>query len=660
MARRVASAHPCRVTHPDLPAEQAYIDHAYDCLDRMRAVVERAAGATDSEVAALALEAWAVRRLRTFEDAERGLCFGRLDLDTTPAPLYVGRRWVHDDDNELLVVNWQAPAARPFYVATPADPHNVTLRRRFRTEGRQLLDLSDETLDGSGSIAGGDFLLDELERSREPHMRDIVATIQADQYRLITRDPQPPLVVQGGPGTGKTAVGLHRASYLLYSHREGLRRVLVVGPNPTFMEYVSHVLPTLGEENVEQRAVGELVDGIAVTATDPPAVERLKGDVRLAAVIANAAAERSGAHPEELVARMEGEYIRVRERQVAELLRGARDELGLTTRARERFRMNVLRRFYEDYGARLGGLAWRDFGEVVRALNAKGFLGRWLDRVWPAVAPDALVRTLLTSRPTLEAASGDLLDDDEQRSLHRSRARFGWSEHDVPLLDEARAVLAEPPRAFGHVIVDEAQDLTPMQLRMVARRAAAASVTILGDIAQATGPVVHDGWQDVLRHLPGEAEIEELRHAYRVPAEIMELALPLLDRIAPDVEAPLAFRTGGTAPLIEEVPETELVTTALQRALGLARDEGLLAVILPEPLIPDVAAHSAYDDGIPLLSPRRAKGLEFDHVVVVEPALIAEGETGLRELYVALTRPTRTLVVVHARPLPAPLEAPAR
>jgi DNA helicase IV len=647
------------VTHPDLPAEQAYVDHAYECLDRMREVVERAADATDSEVAALALEAWAVRRLKTFEDAERGLCFGRLDLDTTPLPLYVGRRWVHDDDNELLVVNWQAPAARPFYVATPADPHNVTLRRRFRTEGRRLLDLSDETLDGSGSIAGGDFLLDELERSREPHMRDIVATIQADQYRLITRDPEPPLVVQGGPGTGKTAVGLHRASYLLYAHREGLRRVLVVGPNPTFMEYVSHVLPTLGEENVEQRAVGELVDGIEVTAADPPETARLKGDPRLADVIANAAAGRSEAHPEELVARLEGEYVHVRAREVAELLDGARQELGLTRRARERFRMDVLRRFYEDYGARLGGLAWRDFGEIERALNAKGFLGRWLDRVWPTVSPDALVRSLLTSRPALEAAADGVLDPDEQRLLRRSRAGFGWSEHDVPLLDEARAVLDEPPRTFGHVIVDEAQDLTPMQLRMVARRAARASVTILGDIAQATGPVVHDGWQGVLQHLPGEGEIAELRHAYRVPAEIMELALPLLDRIAPDVEPPLAFRTGATAPRVEHVAEDRLVATALERALDLAREEGLLAVILPERLVPDVAAHSAYEDGIPLLSPRRAKGLEFDHVVVVEPALIAEGETGLRELYVALTRPTRTLVVVHARPLPDPLRAAA-
>ena len=645
------------MSHPDLSAEQAYVDHAYACLDRMRAVVEHAADATDSEVVALALEAWAVRRLRTFEDAERGLCFGRLDLETTPKPLYVGRRWVHDAENELLVDNWQAPAARAFYVATPSEPLGVTLRRRFRTEGRRLLDLSDEKLDGSGSVVGGDFLLDELERSRESHMRDIVATIQVDQYRLITRDPEPALVVQGGPGTGKTAVGLHRASYVLYAHRERLRRVLVVGPNPTFMEYVSHVLPTLGEESVEQRAVGELVEGLSASLVDPPDAERLKGDTRMAGVIAGAAGLRSAAQPEELVARMEGEYIRVREREVAEVLERARDELGLTSHARERFRMDVLRRFYEDYGARLGGLAWRDFAEVERALNAKGFLSRWLDRVWPVAAPDALVRTLLTSPARLAEAAEGLLDTREQRLLRRPRAGFSWSEHDLPLVDEARALLAEPPRRFGHVIVDEAQDLTPMQLRMVARRARGGSLTILGDIAQATGPIVHDRWDDVLAHLDAsaDAEVAELRHAYRVPAEIMGLALPLLDVVAPDVSRPIAFRSGAVPPRIERVAEDDLVTAALREALALAGEDGLLAVILPDALVPQVAAHSAYDDGIPLLSPRRAKGLEFDHVVVVEPALIAEGDTGLRELYVALTRPTRTLVVVHARPLPEPL-----
>ena len=261
------------MAHPDLPLEQAYVDNAYACLDRMREALERSPSAGAGEVAQEALEAWASRRLVTFADAERGLCFGRMDVDGAAAPLYVGRRWVHDDDHDVLVVNWQAPAARPFYTATPVAPHGVTLRRRFRTRGREVLDLSDEALDGSlaeGAAAVDDFLLEELERSRDAHMRDIVATIQADQYRLIARDPAPPLVVQGGPGTGKTAVGLHRASFLLYAHREELRRILVVGPNPTFMDYVSHVLPILGEESVDQRAVAELVDGIEVSRADRP------------------------------------------------------------------------------------------------------------------------------------------------------------------------------------------------------------------------------------------------------------------------------------------------------------------------------------------------------------------------------------------------------
>src|ERR671930_489140 len=267
------------MAHPDLPAEQAYVDEAYDVLDRMLEALIRAADAGATEVAAQAIESWANERLRTFADAERGLVFGRIDTEEAARPIYVGRRWVHDDDRGALVVNWQAPAARPFYTATPAEPHGVTLRRRFRTCGRRLLDISDEALDGSledAAAAVDDFLLEELERARDARMRDIVATIQADQYRLIAREPEPPLVVQGGPGTGKTAVGLHRASFLLYTHRDELRRVLVIGPNPTFMEYVSHVLPALGEERVEQRAVGELVDGVEATRADPHDVQRLK------------------------------------------------------------------------------------------------------------------------------------------------------------------------------------------------------------------------------------------------------------------------------------------------------------------------------------------------------------------------------------------------
>src|SRR4051794_612443 len=308
----------------------------------MRRVVAGAADKVDGEVAQAAMDAWAARRLRTYEDAERGLCFGRLDVETLRRPLYIGRRWVHDEEQRQLVVNWQAPAARAFYTATPQDPHGVTLRRRFRTDGRRLLDIADEALDGSivDGAAVGDFLLEELERTRDTRMRDIVATIQGDQYRLITHDPTGTLVIQGGPGTGKTAVGLHRASWLLYTARENLqhRGVLVVGPNRTFMEYVSHVLPALGEDSVEQRAIGELVDGVSPERRDPPAVAQLKADLRLVDVVRRAAELQLVAEPEELVLRLEGSFVSVRAREVRELLAAAREELGTTAAARERFR----------------------------------------------------------------------------------------------------------------------------------------------------------------------------------------------------------------------------------------------------------------------------------------------------------------------------------
>ncbi len=488
-------------------------------------------------------------------------------------------------------------------------------------------------------------------------MRDIVATIQSDQYRLITAEPEGALVVQGGPGTGKTAVGLHRASWLLFTHREKLRRVLVVGPNPTFMEYVSHVLPTLGEEAVEQRAVTELVDGIEVLREEEPDVARLKGDPRLREVVARAVEIAVVPAPEELYARIDGIYVRVRERDVAALLEEALeagDPVGL---ARERFRMAVLRRFYERYGELLGPQAFRSFEELERALRKGGFLTRWLDRVLPLPQPQKLVARLLTSPAALEAASAGVLDADERKLLLRDRPRrvseLRWSDQDVPLVDEARALLAGAPRSYGHVIVDEAQDLSPMQLLAISRRAVDGSLTILGDVAQATGPVVYRRWQELQPYLPDEAEmeIEELRHAYRVPAEIMDFALPLLDLIAPDVEPPLAYRKGGDPPRLVQVDEAELLETALREAVALEDLDGLLAVIAPRSL--------SVDDSFPfpILTPRQAKGLEFDHVVVVEPAAIADdGERGLRELYVALTRPTRD---ARRRPL-APVARTAR
>ncbi len=643
------------MSHPDLQAEQRYVDRAYDHLERMRAVVAGAADRVDGEVAQAAMDAWAAKRLRTYEDAELGLCFGRLDVETMRRPLYIGRRWVHDEQQLQLVVNWQAPAARAFYTATPQDPHGVTLRRRFRTDGRKLLDIADEALDGSivDGAAVGDFLLEELERTRDSRMRDIVATIQSDQYRLITHSPNTPLVIQGGPGTGKTAVGLHRASWLLYTAREDLqhRGVLVIGPNRTFMEYVSHVLPALGEDSVEQRAVGELVDGIAPVLRDPPAVAELKADLRLAEVVQRAAELRLVSEPEELVLRLDGSFVSVRLREVRELLAAAREE-GTTAAARERFRMSLLRRFYVEYGRLLGAGAMRDFDEVEQLLRAKGYLDSVLKAAWPLVSPDRIVRSLLTTRAALAEAADGILDAGEQKLLLRRGP--GWSDGDIPLLDEARTVLDAPARAYGHVIVDEAQDLTPMQLRMVARRARDGALTILGDVAQATGAIRYSRWEDVLPHLPrgDEADVAELRHAYRVPREIMELALPLLDTIAPDIAPPISYRTGAAPPTIRRVPEEHLLAEAYREAAQLAATEGLLAVIVPEELVGDVPADDLWN-GVPVLTPRESKGLEFDHVVVVEPALIE-----LRELYVALSRPTKTLVVVHARDLPPELRLP--
>ena len=653
------------MAHPELAAEQAYVDNAYACLERMRATLERTQSAMATEFAALNMEAWAKRRMRTFEDAERGLVFGRITLDATPRPLYVGRRWVNDEQQDALVVNWQAPAARPFYTATPSEPRGVTQRRRYRSDGRRIVDISDESLDGTAveGAAVSDFLLEELERRRESRMRDIVATIQSDQYRLITAEPEGALVVQGGPGTGKTAVGLHRASWLLYTHREQLRRVLVVGPNPTFMDYVSHVLPALGEDAVEQRAISELLDGIATGREEAPDVARLKADPRLREVVARAVELAVRPAPVELVSYADGVFVSVKERDVEALLEAALVSGEPLGRARERFRMAVLRRFYERYGERLGPAALRSFDELERALRKGGFLQRWLDGVLPLPRAERLVARLLTSPSALAAAAEGILEPSERKLLLRDRPRRAadlvWSDHDLPLLDEARTLLEGPPRAYGHVIVDEAQDLSPMQLLAISRRAVDGSLTILGDVAQATGPVVYRRWQELEPYLPEDVEVtvEELRHAYRVPAEIMDLALPLLEQIAPDVEPPLAYRRGGEPPRLVPVGEQELWHAALREAAALAERDGLVAVIVPRGLDSGGEAGDAFDElVVPVLTPRQAKSLEFDHVVVVEPAAIAEdGEQGLRELYVALTRPTRTLVVVHARPLPGAL-----
>ena len=637
------------MSHPDLAAEQAYLDHAYACLDRMRERVGRVLDVATGEIAALALEKWQARTLRSYEDAERGICFGRIDMDEGDE-LYVGRRWIHEDDQSIVVVSWQAPAARPFYTATPVVPQRVARRRRFRTDGRKLLDIADETLGGTigdEPRSLGDFLLEELERSRDERMRDIVETIQVDQYRLIAHETEGVLVVQGGPGTGKTAVGLHRASWLLFTHAVRLRRegVLVVGPNRTFIEYVSHVLPSLGETSVVQRAIGDLREGTEPEGRDDPESERRKGDETMAELLRETVRGHRDEPGDDFEAMLGMNYIRVPLARVREIAEEAWDEAPSWDAARERLRMGLLRAFYRAYADKLGAAGMRSFDELEKALSKGGYLKRFVDAILPP----------LTSERVLVEALG----------LPRRPKR--WTGADVALLDELDELIRGRPKSYGHVIVDEAQDLTPMQLRMVARRAPGGWATLLGDIAQSTGPVAYERWDELLRHLPVEtADVEELVLAYRVPSEIMELALPLLPTIAPHARPPEAYRQGGEPPRF--LRDANASQRAAEEAVVLDGGEGSVAVIAPLALVPeirelltraqvDVDASTVEDlaPAVRVLDAREAKGLEFDHVVLAEPAAIVaevDGVQGLRHLYVALTRATKTLTVVHAQPLP--------
>jgi DNA helicase IV len=435
------------------------------------------------------------------------------------------------------------------------------------------------------------------------------------------------------------------------------------------MDYISHVLPMLGEERVEQRAVDELVGGIEAARRDDPTVARLKGDTRMADVIAAAVRSLPRAPDELLAVRLEGVELRLSPDQVAALIVDAQAEAPDHAAGRERLRMKLVRAFYERYTERLGIEAYRSFDDVGAALRTGGFLNRTLGTLWPRPKAEQLVRRLLTSPGELADAADGILDQDEQRLLRSGSRDRGWSDADLPLLDEARALLEGPDRPHGHLIVDEAQDLTPMQLRMIARRSSGA-VTILGDIAQSSGPVAYTGWNELVRWLaPGVAPtVEELRLAYRVPAEVMELALPLLPLIAPDVAPPIAYRVGDEPPRFVRVTDAELVVAAVREAGREALRDGRTGLIAPpavlaeiEPLLPH--PDSAFDElasPIQALTPRAAKGLEFDRVVLVEPGRIATGGIdGLRALYVALTRATKTLVVVHAEALPPHLAAAA-
>jgi DNA helicase IV len=665
--------------HPDVALERARLRYAQECLEGMRRKTASrvaaehvlAANEADAEAVKWQLE----RRLDSLNDESGSLCFGRID-DHDDARWYIGRRHVEDERGGPVVVDWRAGVATPFYRATLADPLGLHLRRRFVFNGRELADVFEEDFDDPDSLAGSggvpDPLLAELGRARTGQMRDIVATIQGEQDTIIRAPLETCLVVQGGPGTGKTAVGLHRAAFLLYEHRARLARggVLVVGPNPVFLRYISQVLPSLGETSATQTTVDGLLGlRFRVVAEDGEATAAVKGDARMRTVIERAAVDAIRIPTDGIELMCRARLIRVNAAALQAMVDTERARAVPATAQRERFRRAIVHHAYDEYtrGVPLGF----DEEELGAELLADPASRKAIDGCWRSVGAVALVRSLLTQRAFLARAADGVLDEREQQLLLRPRAAAeAWTAGDLPLLDEAETLVKGGPRQYDHVVVDEAQDLSPMQLRMLARRARRHSMTVLGDLAQATGPASPGSWDDTLAHLgrPANAQQAELTMGYRLPGSVLALANRLLARAAPGIAASRSVRPDGDPPDLHRVASRELVEQVAEHAVAMVGDLATVAVIAAPARVDELRA-ALEARGVVLAEPGEvaperpivvvpaplAKGLEFDGVIVVEPAEIAVGAHGVRLLFVALTRAVQHLAIAYSEPLPPEL-----
>jgi DNA helicase IV len=711
----------------EVAREQEYVSALYRRLDDLR--VEAAARLADA-VGGMG-EAGADRdaavtehaaRLGRLDAAERGLCFGRLDL-VGGDRLYLGRIGLSAPCgvDDPLLIDWRAPAARPFYAATTAAPAGVHRRRRLITRGRRVVGLDDEVLDGTISgteqLSGDAALLAALDAGRTGRMSDIVATVQAEQDAIIRSDHRGVLVVQGGPGTGKTAVALHRAAYLLYHHPRLTRQgVLVVGPNLTFLTYIGQVLPGLEETSVRLATLADLVPGVSADRPEPAATAELKGRPVLAEVLAaavrrrqapGAATEPPGAATGPPGAAADPAWRRAAARAHASGLphHGARavfadavvDHLARRIAERDRRLADRLEAEVADVLAAADvdaavardleslGLLDRpvpdtppdDEPELRRALAADPAVRAAIEARWPVLTPERLL-TELFADPDASAACVALLTDAE-RALLRREPGGGWSPADVPLLDEAAELLGPADRpaeaqdrtaAFGHVIVDEAQELSPMAWRMVLRRCPARWMTLVGDVAQTSAAAGATSWAEALRpHVGDRWRLARLTVNYRTPAEIMAAAADLLAALDPDLTPPVSVRKTGVRPWRIRTSAAELpVLLARWAALeAAALDAGRLAVIGPDDrvtgladavrtAVPDVASGPDADltAQVVVLGVRQAKGLEFDSVLIADPvAILAASPRGRNDLYVAMTRSTRRLGLLHPGPAPA-------
>ncbi|MYS12430.1 AAA family ATPase [Streptomyces sp. SID4982] len=723
-----------------IAAEQKAVDRAYDCYEKRLAELS---GGSVASASASGKDSIANQKDTEAKAAEYGglgeasLIVSRVDVQPggESDTFYVGRRAVSDvETRETVVVLWTAPVAEKWAKALPEAPGDVLLRRQLRCAKNVVEEYVDEisvaasaaalpAIDGTDPEAGtqdvseaavsegpalppvptpsdvahlhrqrqqplDDFLLRELQRSRSGSMRDIVETIRRDQMDLVTGSPADILVVQGGPGTGKSAVGLHRVTWLVNNNHFNAQDILVIGPHERFLDYVGQVLPTLGTQNINAVQMNRLWDG-EVLGTDSPRARLVKSDDRMAAVLRRRVEHEcrpeaideftttptyKDAKPE-LAVTAGSTTLRIPRSEVLVLLQEAREGDGSYRERRNRFRSLLVDRLLQE----LVALApRRSQGESIRRdLERNRQVERLIERVWQSPGAREALRSLYESPELLRTCADGILDPEEQAALHRPRAATAdadpWTLDDRVCLEELRYLIAgETPHRYGHIVIDEAQDLTPMQARSLRRRLTVnGSMTVLGDLAQATGPHAYTDWDRLGTLLSdhGDWRVAELNTSYRVPAEIMEFVAPLARTIAPSLPYPRAVREAGADSVrtLAVEPWTLLDDTVTQttRLIGTSDGHTLrrVAVIVPDDSgwLDEINRHLDQTAGltvehratVSVLAAAHAKGMEYDHVLVVEPATIADrGPAGLRQLYVALTRSTQSLTVLHTSPLP--------
>ncbi|MBV9844163.1 MAG: AAA family ATPase [Kutzneria sp.] len=687
-------------------------------------------------------------QLAQYSAVENGLCFGRLDF-ADGGHQHIGRLGIFDTDGdyEPLLMDWRAPAARPFYLATAASPDGVLRRRHLRTKRRIVVGLDDEILDldsavagRTGGLIGEAALFAAITASRTGRMGDIVATIQAEQDKIIRSELGGVLVVQGGPGTGKTAVALHRAAYLLYTHRRQLhkRGVLVVGPNATFLNYIGQVLPSLGETGVLLSTVGELYPGLKATGVEPSEVAAVKGGLRMADALAAAVRDRQWVPREGIEVPHDGDSLMLDGPTCTQARARARRSRRPHNQARPVFEREIIAALARQVADRLGArfLGSDDIADIRRELRESPAVLEVIDKLWPVLTPEQLLTDLFASAKRLAATSRAL--SRQERELLWREPGAPWTSADVPLLDEAAELLGEDDRAakaaatskrrrdlayaqgvldildlqdeadpdvlmavdmldadalvarvaqseyltaaeraaddrtwtFGHVIVDEAQELSPMAWRVLMRRCPSRSMTVVGDIAQTGDLAGTSSWQEALGpYVADRWRLAELTVNYRTPAEIMMVARDVLGSLDPSAVPPVSVRDSGLPAWHARVPAADFATTvsatAKRELAGIG--DGRLAVLGSRAALaelsrcPEFSGHAVSGDtgetelesSIVALTVGQAKGLEFDAVLLVDPqGILEESPRGRNDLYVALTRATQRLGVLHTGDLP--------